>query len=81
MAYDSDDMATYEGLRRQTRTLESLVDAKLTAYSRIASSISLGHDLEAGGNLDRQKDLEHELEDLLEKVISPHSTRSSRGVC
>ncbi len=66
-------MSTYENLRRQTRTLESLIDAKLTVYSRIASSITLGHDLEAGGNFDRRVDLEHELEDLLEKVMLCHS--------
>jgi len=41
-------------------------------YSRIASSITLGHDLEAGGNFDRRVDLEHELEDLLEKLKETH---------
>ncbi|KAF8333067.1 uncharacterized protein EI90DRAFT_3052860 [Cantharellus anzutake] len=65
-------MATYDSLRRQTRTLESLIDAKLTAYSRLAASISLGQDLEAGGNSDRRVDMEHELEDLLEKLKETH---------
>ncbi|KZT54132.1 28 kda golgi snare protein [Calocera cornea HHB12733] len=32
-------MATYDSLRRQLRTLESSLDAKLTTYSKLASSI------------------------------------------
>jgi Golgi SNAP receptor complex protein 1 len=61
-------MTTYDNLRRQSRTLESLVDAKLTAYSRLASGISLGQDVEAGGSAERREDMEQEIEGLLEKV-------------
>lgn len=61
-------MATYDTLRRQSRTLESLVDAKLTAYTRLASSLSLGQDVEAGGSAARRDDMEQEIEGLLEKV-------------
>jgi len=65
-------MATYDSLRRQSRTLESLVDAKLTAYSRLASSISLGQDVEAGGSAARREDMEQEIEGLLEKLRETH---------
>lgn len=68
-------MATYDNLRRQSRTLESLIDAKLTSYSRIASAISLGQersestgDVEAGLSFARREDMELEIEGLLEKV-------------
>lgn len=61
-------MAGYDSLRRQTRTLESLVDSKLTAYARLASSISLGQDVEAGGSASRREDMEQEIDELLEKV-------------
>jgi hypothetical protein len=65
-----DSMATYDALHRQCRTLESLFDAKLTTYTRLASSISRGehNDLEASGSNERWKDVELEVEDLLEKV-------------
>jgi Golgi SNAP receptor complex protein 1 len=70
-------MATYDGLRRQSRTLESLVDAKLTAYSRLASSISLGQDVEAGGSAARREDMEQEIEGLLDKArLFPKLVRS-----
>ncbi|KAF8314017.1 V-snare-domain-containing protein [Clavulina sp. PMI_390] len=65
-------MATYDSLRRQSRTLESLVDAKLTAYTRLASSISLGQDVEAGGSAARRDDMELEIEGLLEKLRETH---------
>jgi Golgi SNAP receptor complex protein 1 len=65
---NSTNMATYDSLRRQSRTLESLVDAKLTAYSRLASSISLGQDVEAGGSAARREDMEQEIEGLFEKA-------------
>ena len=61
-------MANYDSLHRQCRTLESLFDAKLTSYARLAASISRSgaeHDLEAGPSW---RDAETEVEDLLEKV-------------
>ncbi len=63
------DMSTYDSLHRQCRTLEALFDTKLTAYARLASSITRNHeDLEAGGSGERWRDLEHEVDELLEKV-------------
>jgi len=62
-------MADYETLHRQCRTLESLFDGKLTSYSRLASTITRNQDdVEAGGARERWKDVEGEVEDLLEKV-------------
>jgi Golgi SNAP receptor complex protein 1 len=62
-------MATYDSLHRQCRTLESLFDAKLTSYSRLASTISRNDtDVEANGSGERWKDLQNEVEDLLENV-------------
>lgn len=64
-------MATYDSLHRQCRTLESLFDAKLTSYSRLASTISRNDtDVEASGSAERWKDLQNEIEDLLENVGS-----------
>jgi len=66
-----DSMATYDSLHRQCRTLESLFDAKLTAYSRLASTISQSQgDVESTGSSERWEDVEHEIDDLLEKVWS-----------
>jgi len=62
-------MADYESLHRQCRTLESLFDGKLTSYSRLASTITRNQDdVEAGGARERWKDVEGEVEDLLEKL-------------
>lgn len=62
----------YESLRKQTRTLEFLLDSKLTAYSRIVSAVTKdGNDIESGGSAERWQDLEAEVEDLLEKVCEP----------
>ncbi|KZT72890.1 V-snare-domain-containing protein [Daedalea quercina L-15889] len=62
-------MATYDSLHRQCRTLESLFDTKLTSYSRLASTISRNQDdLEAGGSAERWRDLEAEVDELLEKL-------------
>jgi golgi SNAP receptor complex member 1 len=62
-------MSTYEQLHRQCRTLESLFDSKLTSYSQLASAVARPvDDVEASGSRERWKDLELELEDLLEKV-------------
>ncbi|KAH9920233.1 V-snare-domain-containing protein [Epithele typhae] len=62
-------MATYDSLHRQCRTLEALFDTKLTAYARLASSITRNHDdLEASGSTERWKDLEMEVDELLEKL-------------
>jgi Golgi SNAP receptor complex protein 1 len=58
----------YDSLHRQCRTLESLFDAKLTSYARLAASISRSgaeHDLEAGPSW---REAESEVEDLLEKL-------------
>lgn len=60
-------MSTYDNLRRQCRTLESLLDAKLTSYSRLAANAEQ-EDLEASGSADRWRDLEEEVDGLLEKV-------------
>lgn len=67
-------MATYDSLRRQCRTLESVLDAKLTSYSRLASTIGREQgDVEASGSSERWRDLEEEVEGLLEKVsVLPH---------
>jgi len=62
-------MATYDSLHRQCRTLESLFDSKLTSYSRLASTISRNDtDVEASGSGERWKDLQNEVEDLLENL-------------
>ncbi|KAG6335472.1 hypothetical protein ID866_3622 [Astraeus odoratus] len=62
-------MATYDSLHRQCRTLESLFDSKLTAYSRLASAIAKNSDdVEAAGSRERWQDVEGEVEDLLEKA-------------
>jgi golgi SNAP receptor complex member 1 len=63
-------MSSYDSLHRQCRTLESLFDTKLTAYSRLASTLSnpQPQDIEASGSSERWKDLEMEAEELLEKV-------------
>jgi len=62
-------MTTYDSLHRQCRTLESLFDAKLTSYSRLASTVSKSpDDLESHGSRERWKDLESEVDDLLEKL-------------
>jgi Golgi SNAP receptor complex protein 1 len=68
-------MANYDSLHRQCRTLESLFDAKLTSYARLAASISRAgttndDDLEAGQSW---REAESEVEDLLEKVRSVSS--------
>ncbi|KAG9098157.1 hypothetical protein FRC06_006745 [Ceratobasidium sp. 370] len=61
-------MTTYESLRRQCRTLEALVNDKLTSYSRLAVTLSSGGDVEAGTSAARWSDMEEEIEGLLEKV-------------
>ncbi|KAI0361044.1 V-snare-domain-containing protein [Trametes cingulata] len=62
-------MASYDSLHRQCRTLESLFDTKLTAYARLASSITRNHDdVEASGSSERWRDLEAEVDELLEKL-------------
>ena len=65
-------MATYESLRRQCRTLEALVNDKLTGYSRLAVALSSGQggDAEQGAVM-RWSDMEEEIEGLLEKVGPP----------
>jgi hypothetical protein len=62
-------MSNYDQLHRQCRTLENLFDSKLTSYSQLVSTISRPtEDLEAAGSTERWKDLEMELDDLLEKA-------------
>ena len=63
-------MATYDSLHRQARTLESLFDTKLTAYARLGSNIQRAgnEDVEAHGSSARWRDMEIEVEELLEKV-------------
>ncbi|PAV22576.1 v-SNARE [Pyrrhoderma noxium] len=65
-------MSTYDNLRRQCRTLESLLDAKLTSYSRLAANAEQ-EDLEASGSADRWRDLEEEVDGLLEKLRETNS--------
>lgn len=63
------DMADYEQLHRQCRTLENLFDSKLTSYSHLVAAISQpSHDVEANGSAGRWRDMEAELDGLLEKV-------------
>ncbi|KAJ6621081.1 v-SNARE protein [Mycena sp. CBHHK59/15] len=61
-------MSSYDQLHRQCRTLENLFDTKLTSYSQLVASISQHSDVEASGSSERWKDLELELDDLLEKL-------------
>ena len=61
-------MSTYDTLRRECRTLESLLDAKLTSYSRLAANLGVDDDVEASGSQERWADLEEEIDGLLEKV-------------
>jgi golgi SNAP receptor complex member 1 len=63
-------MSTYDSLHRQCRTLESLFDTKLVAYTRLAASLAntTQGDIEASGSAQRWKDVELEVEELLEKV-------------
>ncbi|OBZ79881.1 Golgi SNAP receptor complex member 1-2 [Grifola frondosa] len=62
-------MSNYDSLHRQCRTLESLFDTKLTSYSRLASSVSRNQeDVEASGSSERWKDMEAEVDELLEKL-------------
>ncbi|KAI9056985.1 V-snare-domain-containing protein [Trametes sanguinea] len=62
-------MSNYDSLHRQCRTLESLFDTKLTAYARLASSITRNQDdVEASGSTERWRDLEVEVDELLEKL-------------
>ena len=63
------NMTDYDSLHRQCRTLESLFDTKLTSYSRLATTITRQQDdVEAGGSAERWKDLEAEVDELLQKV-------------
>ncbi|KAI0783317.1 v-SNARE protein [Abortiporus biennis] len=62
-------MSGYDSLHRQCRTLESLFDTKLTSYSRLASTITRNQDdIEASGSGERWKDLEVEVDELLQKL-------------
>ncbi|KAK7063992.1 Golgi SNAP receptor complex member 1 [Favolaschia claudopus] len=62
-------MSNYDQLHRQCRTLENLFYTKLTSYSQLVSTISRHtDDVEASGSSERWKDMELELDDLLEKL-------------
>ncbi|KAJ6575406.1 hypothetical protein B0H19DRAFT_1208777 [Mycena capillaripes] len=62
-------MSNYDQLHRQCRTLENLFYSKLTSYSQLVSTISRHtDDVEASGSSERWRDMELELEDLLEKL-------------
>ncbi|KAJ7878609.1 hypothetical protein B0H13DRAFT_1631082 [Mycena leptocephala] len=62
-------MSNYDQLHRQCRTLENLFYSKLTSYSQLVSTISRHtDDVEASGSSERWKDMELELDDLLEKA-------------
>ena len=62
-------MGDYEQLHRQCRTLENLLDSKLTSYSQVVATISQSsRDIEATGSPERWRDMEAELDDLLEKA-------------
>ena len=75
--YSPTTMSEYDSLHRQCRTLESLFDSKLTSYARLASTITRNQDdVEAGGSAERWKDLEVEVEDLLQKVCPYHGGAS-----
>lgn len=79
MASASTSASSYDDLHRQCRTLESLFDTKLTAYARLASAAATSRaepDLEAGESTERWKDLEIEVEELLEKVRCYHRGRA-----
>ncbi|KAF5385377.1 hypothetical protein D9615_001223 [Tricholomella constricta] len=74
-------MSDYEQLHRQCRTLENLFDTKLTSYSQLAASISRNNnDVEATGSAERWKDLETELDDLLEKACLLPRRLARRGL-
>lgn len=61
-------MSIYDSLRRECRTLESLLDTKLTSYSRLAANLGVDDDVEASGSQERWADLEEEVDGLLEKA-------------
>ncbi|KAF7311134.1 WD40 containing SNARE-dependent exocytosis protein [Mycena chlorophos] len=62
-------MSSYDQLHRTARTLENLFYTKLTAYSQLVSTISRHtDDVEASGSSERWKDMELELDDLMEKL-------------
>ncbi|KAH8835563.1 V-snare-domain-containing protein [Flagelloscypha sp. PMI_526] len=62
-------MSNYDALHRQCRTLENIFDTKLNSYSSLVSALSSGSsDVEASGSSARWKDLELELDELMEKL-------------
>ncbi|KAF7337489.1 Golgi SNAP receptor complex member 1 [Mycena sanguinolenta] len=71
-------MSNYDQLHRQCRTLENLFYSKLTSYSQLVSTISRQtDDLEASGSSERWKDMELELDDLLEKLEETNEQMSA----
>ncbi|KAL0951630.1 hypothetical protein HGRIS_008311 [Hohenbuehelia grisea] len=70
--------SSYETLHRECRSLESLFDTRLTAYSRLAATISRPtEDVEADGSRERWHDLESEIQDLLNKLEETNEQLSS----
>lgn len=61
-------MSKLDALRRQCRTLESLLDTKLSSYARLASAASTSNYSDLGST--RWDDIENEVEGLLEKVCN-----------
>ncbi|KAG9048830.1 hypothetical protein FS837_011913 [Tulasnella sp. UAMH 9824] len=69
----------YDALRKQSRTLESLVESKLSAYARLASTVTRSADLEAGSSsTDRLRDAENEVEGLLDKLRETHEEMAAQ---
>ncbi|KAG8995158.1 hypothetical protein FRB94_009375 [Tulasnella sp. JGI-2019a] len=69
----------YDSLRKQSRTLEGLVETKLSTYAKLASSVTrTAPDLEAGtADSQRFRDLGNDLEELLEKLRDTNDQMST----
>ncbi|KAG8941046.1 hypothetical protein FRC04_004825, partial [Tulasnella sp. 424] len=69
----------YDNLRKQSHTLESLVQSKLSAYARLASTVTRSADLEAGSSsIDRLRDAENEVEGLIDKLRETHEEMAAQ---
>lgn len=71
-------MSNYDSVRRQCRTIENLIDNKLSSYSRLVSPNN--DDLESGLVSERRQDLEAEIEDLLEQLRDANDRLSNEMV-
>jgi Golgi SNAP receptor complex protein 1 len=73
-------MSTWDNARRHARALETALDAKLSTYSKIASTITRGGAASSSSSRDREAELEdgaggyklveEEIEELISKVSS-----------